>query len=66
MKEITRDTVIADILNSAPDSAPMFLEMGTHCPGCVMAGGETVGEACEVHGVNADEFLAKINAFVNA
>ncbi|MBR4231983.1 MAG: DUF1858 domain-containing protein [Oscillospiraceae bacterium] len=66
MKEITRDTVIADILNIAPDSAPMFLEMGMHCLGCVMASGETVGEACEVHGVNADEFLAKINAFVNA
>jgi hybrid cluster-associated redox disulfide protein len=66
MKEITRDTVIADILNIAPDSAPMFLEMGMHCLGCVMASGETVGEACVVHGVNADEFLAKINAFVNA
>lgn len=66
MKEITRDTVIADILNIAPDSAPMFLEMGMHCLGCVMASGETVGEAYEVHGVNADEFLAKINAFVNA
>ncbi|MBO4830862.1 MAG: DUF1858 domain-containing protein [Oscillospiraceae bacterium] len=66
MKEITKDTVIADILNIAPDSAPMFLEMGMHCLGCVMASGETVGEACEVHGVNADEFLKKINAFVNA
>ncbi len=40
--------------------------MGMHCLGCVMASGETVGEACEVHGVNADEFITKINAFVNA
>ncbi len=66
MKEITKDTVIAEILNVAPDTAPLFLEMGMHCLGCVMASGETVGEACEVHGVNADEFITKINAFVNA
>jgi len=66
MKEITKDTVIAEILNVAPDTAPLFLEMGMHCLGCVMASGETVGEACEVHGVNADEFITKINAFVGA
>ena len=64
MTEITKDTVIADILSIAPDSAPLFLGMGMHCLGCAMASGETVGEACEVHGVNADEFLAKLNAFV--
>ena len=64
MGQITKDTVIADILNVAPDAAPLFFEMGMHCLGCAMANGETVGEACQVHGVDEDEFLAKINAFV--
>lgn len=64
MTKITKDTVIADILSIAPDSAPLFLGMGMHCLGCAMASGETVGEACEVHGVDADEFLTKLNAFV--
>ena len=64
MPEITKDTIIADILSIAPDSAPLFLSIGMHCLGCAMASGETLGEACEVHGVDADEFIEKLNAFV--
>lgn len=64
MPEITKDTIIADILTIAPHTAPMFLEIGMHCLGCAMASGETLGEACMVHGVDADEFLKKINAAV--
>ncbi len=43
-------------------TAPYFLEMGMHCLGCPSARGETLEQACEVHGVNADELVAKINA----
>jgi hybrid cluster-associated redox disulfide protein len=66
MLEITKDTVIADILNIAPETAPLFISIGMHCLGCAMANGETLGEACEVHGVDADEFLAQIAARVGA
>jgi hybrid cluster-associated redox disulfide protein len=64
MPEITRDTVIADILNIAPESAPLFMSIGMHCLGCAMASGETLGEACEVHGVDTTEFLAEITTFI--
>ena len=64
MPQITQDTMIADILKIAPDSVPMFQAIGMHCLGCAMASGETLGQACEVHGVDADEFLAKINTLV--
>jgi len=64
MLQITKDTVIAEILDIAPDSAPLFQSIGMHCLGCAMASGETLGEACEVHGVDADEFLAKLSEFV--
>ena len=64
MPQITEDTIIADILNIAPDSVPLFMSIGMHCLGCAMASGETVGEACAVHGVDADEFLAKLNELV--
>ena len=64
MPQITKDTIIADILNVAPDSVPLFMSIGMHCLGCAMAGGETLGQACAVHGVDADEFLAKLNALV--
>ncbi len=62
MAQITRDTIIADILKIAPEKAPLFYEIGMHCLGCVMASGENVEQACAVHGVDCDEFLAKLNA----
>ena len=59
---ITKDTLIGDILDMDHTTAPYFLEMGMHCLGCPSARGETLEQACEVHGVNADELVAKINA----
>ena len=62
--QISKDTVIGTILDSAPETAPFFLEMGMHCLGCPSARGETVAQACMVHGVNADDLISKINAFL--
>ena len=59
---ITKDTLIGDILDMDRTTAPYFLEIGMHCLGCPSARGETLEQACEVHGVNADELVAKINA----
>lgn len=63
--QISKDTVIGSILDTAPETAPFFLEMGMHCLGCPSARGETVEQACMVHGVNADELIDKINAFLS-
>ncbi|MBR6552712.1 MAG: DUF1858 domain-containing protein [Clostridia bacterium] len=62
--QISKDTVIGTILDSAPETAPFFLEMGMHCLGCPSARSETVAQACLVHGVNADDLVSKINAFL--
>lgn len=62
--QITKDTVIGTILDSAPETAPFFLEMGMHCLGCPSARSETVAQACMVHGVNSDDLVSKINAFL--
>ena len=43
------------------DTAPYFLEMGMHCLGCPSARGESLEEACMVHGVDVNELLEKIN-----
>ena len=61
MQEITKETLIGDILNMDPTTAPYFLEMGMHCLGCPASRGESLEEACMVHGVNADEMVEKIN-----
>ena len=62
--EITKDTIIGDILDIAPECAPIFREIGMHCLGCPSARGETVEMACEVHGVDADELVEKLNDFI--
>lgn len=64
MSDITKDTVIADILTVAPESAPLFRSIGMNCLGCAMASGETLGEACMVHGVDPDSFLEKLSDYV--
>jgi len=61
MSTITKDTIIGEVLDMDSTTAPFFLEMGMHCLGCPSARSETVGEACAVHGVDAEELIQKIN-----
>ena len=62
--QISKDTVIGTILDSAPETAPFFLEMGMHCLGCPSARGESIADACAVHGTDADELVRKINEYL--
>ena len=66
MIEIKKDTIIGDILDVAPQTAPIFLSIGMHGLGCPSSRGETVEEACMVHGVDPDAFLAQVNHFIEA
>ena len=34
MVNITKDTIIGEILDIAPQTAPIFLSIGMHCLGC--------------------------------
>ena len=63
---VTKQTIIGDILDFDPSTAEYFLDMGMHCLGCPSSRGETVEQACMVHGVEVEELLAKINASVAA
>ncbi len=60
--QITKTTIIGDILDMDRTTAPYFLEMGMHCLGCPSARGETLEQACMVHGVDCDAMVEKINA----
>ena len=62
MAAITKDTIFGDILDLDGSTAPFFLEMGMHCLGCPSARGESLEQACAVHGVDPDELVKKINA----
>ena len=66
MVTITKDTIIGDILDIAPETAPIFFSIGMHCLGCPASRGESIEEACEVHGVDCDELLEKLNTHLAA
>ena len=46
------------------ETAQFFLAIGMHCLGCPASRGESVADACAVHGTDADALIAKINAFL--
>lgn len=58
---VTKDTIIGDILDQDFEVAPYFLDMGMHCLGCPSSRGETVEQACEVHGVDPEDLVKKLN-----
>ena len=62
--EITRDTMIADIIEQCPQAMPAFQSIGMHCMGCALASGETVEQACYAHWVDPDAFLEKLKEYL--
>ena len=59
--KIEKTTKIGEILEKAPEKADLLLEAGMHCLGCPASQMETLEEACEVHGIDADELVEKLN-----
>lgn len=64
MEFVNKEMLIGDILDKEPGTAQFFLAMGMHCLGCPSARGESIEQACMVHGTDADELVANINAYL--
>lgn len=58
---IEKTTKIGELLEIAPEKAEILLQAGMHCLGCPASQAETIEEACEVHGIDVDDLLEKIN-----
>ena len=63
---VTKKSLICDILDNEIETAQFFFEIGMHCLGCPASRGETIEEACEVHGTDADELVKNINEFLES
>lgn len=59
--KITKDMTIAEALKLKPKVAAILMSKGMHCLGCVIAQGETLEQAAEVHGINMAELIAELN-----
>ena len=60
----TKETVIGDLLDYESEVAQFFLAIGMHCLGCPVSRGESIEEACAVHGTDAEELIAAINEYL--
>lgn len=62
--KVTKESVIGNILDYEPETAQFFFAIGMHCLGCPASRGESVADACAVHGTDADALIAQINDFL--
>jgi hybrid cluster-associated redox disulfide protein len=61
---ITKQSIIGEVLDYDMETARFFFEIGMHCLGCPASRGESIEDACAVHGTDADELVEKLNAFL--
>ncbi len=59
--EINKEMTIGEILEKSPEKAEILLNAGMHCLGCPASAGETLEEACGVHGIDVDELIKELN-----
>ena len=62
--KVSKDMTIEQVLRVDEGIAGILMASGMHCLGCVMASGEDLGQACAVHGIDADELIDRINDFL--
>ena len=58
---IDKTMTIGELLEKTPEKAEILLEAGMHCLGCPASQGETIEEACMVHGIDVEDLVAKLN-----
>ena len=61
---VTKQSIIGDVLDYAPETAQFFFAIGMHCLGCPASRGEAIEDACAVHGTDADALIKQINEFL--
>ena len=64
--KVTKQSIIGDVLDFDVDTAQFFFAIGMHCLGCPAARGETIEQACAVHGTDADALVEKVHSLYNA
>lgn len=66
MSKISKETIIMDVLMMDRTTAPIFIRHGMHCLGCPSASGESISDACAVHGIDADKLVEDLNTHLES
>lgn len=64
MAKVTKDMTITEILEINRGTAPIFMSNGMHCLGCAAASGESLEEACSVHGIEVEKLVDELNSYL--
>lgn len=65
MSKVTKDMIISDILKLDRGTVPILLNSGMHCLGCPSSSGESIGDACAIHGIDVDQLVKELNDFLD-
>jgi hybrid cluster-associated redox disulfide protein len=63
MTKVTPDMIIADVLKLDRGTAPIFINNGMHCLGCPSSSGESIEDACAIHGLDAQKLVKELNEY---
>lgn len=66
MPKVTKDMIISDVLKLDRGTVPILLNSGMHCLGCPSSSGESIEDACAIHGIDADKLVKELNDFLDS
>ncbi len=64
LAQVSKETLIGELLQIDQDIAPILFGIGMHCLGCPASQMESLEEAAMVHGINPDDLVDEINSFL--
>lgn len=64
MAQITKEMIIADVIRVDQGTVPILMQAGMHCIGCPSSQGESLEEACWVHGMDVNELVSNLNEYL--
>lgn len=66
MSKVTKDMIIADILKLDRGTVPILMNSGMHCLGCPSSSGESIEDACSIHGIDVDVLVNELNQYLDS
>ena len=59
--QISKDMLIGELIQVDECVVPILMRAGMHCLGCPASQGESLAEACMVHGIDCDVLVSQLN-----
>lgn len=61
---VEKEMLIGEVLQISEGIAPILMGSGMHCLGCPSSQVESLEEACQVHGIDVNELVDRLNYYL--